>query len=254
VTLPYHGSPASNRSARGQHKDLQRLRNGDTAVVGSTAQRSAPALPTEYPGAPQRLIIGTRASTTSDGAASFGNAAGDFAAVSASLAALLCESMRREPLGQDRVVLIVDEPSWRSRLTPFRRRPARPGSSAQARADAATSRRATCIATESPARRATASAERLAARSLIPRGSVGGHRCARRSRLIERWPRRSARCAERARGTSPAAIVAFANEPKWWADSACARPVALVVAGYPPVLSQPPGRTGSQSAMVGTSP
>ena len=49
--LPYHGSPARSRTALRLQKYLQRGRIGDTAVVGSAAQRSAPALPTECPGA-----------------------------------------------------------------------------------------------------------------------------------------------------------------------------------------------------------
>ena len=53
----YHGSPASSRNARRQQKDLQIRRNGVTAVVGTVAQRSAPALPTEYPGSPDKRGI-----------------------------------------------------------------------------------------------------------------------------------------------------------------------------------------------------
>src|SRR4051794_10840022 len=48
--LPYHGSPAKTRRTPRKQKDLQRPRNGQPAVVGSNAQRSAPALPTECPG------------------------------------------------------------------------------------------------------------------------------------------------------------------------------------------------------------
>ena len=74
------------------------------------------------------------------------------------------------------------------------------------------------------------------------------------SRLCRRAASRCSRVADRSRGTSPAADTAAANEPKWCATLRALGQSPSWYRGMRHSWPSARARTGSQSAMLGTSP